>query len=378
MKKALIVFISLLSIQAFCQLPVYKQHAEIQIEFNHNIEFAGLVFFMGSMAADASAPGARMTEGMLKKDWFAYDLSLCKRYEAHQKDTNLQIAAGFLEQLQATDIFPLLLNVAPFPKAKVHRGIHYGMIRGFAPGKDSLAAAKQAGLFLSALNHFYQTLSFDSYYKTAKPLYKKAMAEIKAALPASGSMPVMESFYGKKFAAYILLPSLTIPSGMAFGVKSSTAVGVKVYNVFGPFAKQHFDNKDSIDLGYNDPKHILELSVHEFGHSFANPVVDLLPDSLIQSRAHLFPPIQTAMDNQGYQTWKSCVTEHFVRAGEVIIARKAGRKTAADDLLKHYVEKRKFIYLPDLIPVLEAETKNSSSVTAYHEAVIKAFQSLPR
>lgn len=377
MKKVLIVFLSLISCQAFGQLPVYRQHAEIQIEFNHNIEFAGLVFFMGSMAEDASVPGARMTGGMLKKDWFAYDLSLFKRYEAHRKDTNLQAAAGFLERLQAPDLFPLLISVAPFPKAKLHKGIHYEMISGFAPGKDSTSAAQQVKIFLSALNSFYQTISFDNYYRTAKPLYRKAMAEIKAALPAGGSIPLMENFYGKKFTAYALLPSLTIPSGMAFGVKNRTANGISVYNVFGPFARQRFDNKDSLDLGYNDPKHILELSIHEFGHSFANPVVDLLPDSLIRSKAHLFAPIQTAMDNQGYSTWKSCITEHFVRAGEVIIARKGGRTAAADELLKYYVEGRKFIYLPAIISVLEDETQNGSSAAIYQQAVIRAFHALP-
>lgn len=365
---------SLLSIPAFNQLPVYNNNEEIKIQFDHNIEFAGLVFFMGSMAADASIPGAKMSTGPLKKDWFAYDLSLCKQYEAHQKDPNLQIASGYMERLEAPDIFPLLINVAPFPKAKLHAGISYEMIRGFAPGKDSLEASKEAGLFLLALNNFYNTLSFDNYYRSAKPLYQKALAEIKAALPPPGSISAMESFYCKSFSGYILLPSLTIPSGMAFGVNERTPKGIKVYNVFGPFALQHFTNKDSINLGYNDPRHILELSVHEFGHSFVNPVVNRLPDSLVQSKANLFAPVQTAMDNQGYQTWMGCLVEHCVRAGEVIIARRMGRTAAADDLLNHYVKERKFIYLPKIIPVLEVHMINKED--SYYEALVKAMEGL--
>lgn len=365
---------SLLSLQAFNQLPAYNNNAEIKIQFDHNIEFAGLVFFMGSMAADVSVPGAKMSTGPLKKDWFAYDLSLCKQYEAHQKDSNLQIASGYMERLEAPDIFPLLINVAPFPKAKLHAGISYEMIRGFAPGKDSLEASKEAGLFLSALNNFYNTLSFDSYYRSAKPLYQKALAEIKAALPPPGSISAMESFYRKSFSDYILLPSLTIPSGMAFGVNERTTKGMRVYNVFGPFALQHFTNKDSINLGYNDPRHILELSVHEFGHSFVNPMVYRLPDSLVQSKAYLFAPVQTAMDNQGYQTWMNCLVEHCVRAGEVIIARRMGRTAAADDLLNHYVKDRKFIYLPKIIPVLEVHMINKEN--SYYEAMVKAVEGL--
>lgn len=375
MKKVLTILMSLLSLQAFSQLPSYTDKSEIQILFNPNIEFSGLVFFMGSMVAEASAPGAAMPTGQLKKDWFAYDLSLCKRYSSYQKDNDLQVGSGFMEQLQASDIFPLLMNVDRFPNAKLHPGISYEMIKGFAPESDSLEAAKQAGLFLSALNRFYQKLSFDEYYRSAKPLYEKALNEIKAALPATGSIAAMESFYLKNFNGYILVPSLTIPSGMAFGVKTQLDRNIKVYNVFGPFAVQHFDNKDSLNLGYNDPKHILELSIHEFGHSFVNPVADRLPDPLLNSKVKLFLPIQKAMDDQGYPGWRICLTEHFVRAGEVIIARRMGRIAAADDLLKHYVEDRKFIYLPKIIPVLEAYTKKAEQ-GSYYEALVEAVESL--
>lgn len=126
------------------------------------------------------------------------------------------------------------------------------------------------------------------------------------------------------------MPSLTVPSGMAFGLRGENRGENRVYNLFGPFAVP--DTAAAIHLGYDDPQHILGLSIHEFGHSFANPVVAALPDSLIQSKIALFAPIHEAMDNQGYPTWKSCVTGHFVRAGEVIIARRMGRIKAAEDL----------------------------------------------
>lgn len=352
------------------QLPA-DTTGEIRVRFEHNIEFAGFVFFLGTMASDANAPGAKMSSGILKKDWFHYDLLLANRYQAFTDDPDLAIAAGYLEKLQASDIFPLLMSVNNIPDAVLPNGIAKDKIIGFATYNDSTEAASEATAFLSALNRFYKTISFDTYFRSSGKYYKQAMQEIKSALPVPGSIAMMEKFYGKRFETYTLLPSLTIPSGMAFGVNIKSDRGVEIYNLFGPFDVPGLDS--NISLGFNKPQHLLELSIHEFGHSFVNPVVNHLPDPLISSKRSLFNPIAAAMDNQGYPDWNSCVTEHFVRAGEVIVARKMGRIKEADDLLKNYIETRKFIYLPRIIPVLESAVSNGKT---YTEAVRLAMEAL--
>ena len=55
-----------------------------------------------------------------------------------------------------------------------------------------------------------------------------------------------------------------------------------VFNIFGLSIKK--DVKDSIEAGdrkfnagdftFNDPERIRELTAHEFGHSFVNPIAD--------------------------------------------------------------------------------------------------------
>ena len=371
MKKLILSLVLFCTENAVAQLPAPDTSGEISIKFEHNIEFAGFVFFMGTMAADAAAPGAKMNSGVLKKDWFRYDLFLADRFKAFADDPDLAIAAGYLEKLQAPDIFPLLMSVNNIPGAVLPNGISKDKIIGFATYNDSTEGANEATVFLSAMNRFYRTISFDDYFSTAGKYYQQALNEIKAALPDPGSIEMMERFYGKKFDTYTLVPSLTIPSGMAFGVNVKNAQGIGVYNLFGPFAVPVLDS--SLSLGFNQPQHILELSVHEFGHSFVNPVVSQLPDPLISSTRSLFNPVATAMDDQGYPDWNSCLTEHFVRAGEVIIARKMDRTKGADDLLRNYVDKRKFIYLPRIIEVLERVISGGGS---YAEAVRAAAEAL--
>lgn len=373
MKKILFVLACCISGKLSAQLPVEDTTAEIRIRFDRNIEFAGLIFFMGAMSADASMPDAKMSSGQLKQDWFGYDLALTSQYKAFLDDPDLKAAAGFMEQLQAADFFPLLMNVASFPKATLYPGIGYEIIAGFAERGDSMAAARQASLFLSAMNAVYSKMAFDNYYITHAVYYKHALAEIRRSLPPAGSIEAMEKFYGKSFAAYTLLPGLTVPAGMAFGLKTTSRNGIAVYNLFGPFDLQQIRDTATLDLGYNDPRHILELSIHEFGHSFVNPVVDGTPDSIRASKRSLFAPIRKAMDDQGYPTWGACLSEHFVRAGEVIIARRSGRKVEAEILMKNYIEQRQFIYLPKIIEVLESSMMQGKT---YEEAVMTAVKSL--
>ncbi|MBO9658358.1 MAG: DUF4932 domain-containing protein [Chitinophagaceae bacterium] len=373
MKTILFVAACLICSGLFAQLPSVDTSGEIHIRFDHNTEFAGFIFFMGSMADDAAAPGAKMETGTLKKDWFRYNLALTEKYKAFKDDADLKTPAGFMEELQASDIFPLLMNVAPFPAAAMHKEISYSSIENFAPGRDSITTARQAGMFLNALNNIYRKMSFDKYYQEAAVYYQQTLKEIRTALPPAGSIAAMESFYGKRFAEYSVMPSLTIPSGMAFGLKIKETRGTAVFNLFGPFAVQKIDRRDSINMGFNNPQHILELSVHEFGHSFVNPVVDALPDSVIFSSRAKFEPIREAMNNQGYTTWKSCLSEHFVRAGEVMIAKRMDRTNAAANLLKDYMEKRKFIYLPVIIEMIETAIAGGRS---YKDALSIAAEKL--
>ncbi|MET0464511.1 MAG: DUF4932 domain-containing protein [Chitinophagaceae bacterium] len=373
MKTILLSAACFICLRISAQLPPVDTSGEIHIRFDHNTEFAGFIFFMGSMADDALVPGSKMDNGQLKKDWFRYNLALTEKYHAFRDDADLKTATGFMENLQSTDLFPLLMNVAQFPAAAMHAGVSYRSIEEFAPGRDSLETTRQASIFLNALNNIYIKMSFEKYYVDAAVYYQQTLEEVRSALPKKGSIAAMEQFYGKRFTEYTVMPSLTIPSGMAFGLKLPGARGTAVFNLFGPFAVPQINRNAPIDMGYHNPQHLLELSVHEFGHSFVNPVTAALPDSLLlSSRAH-FEPIREAMDNQGYPTWKSCVTEHFVRAGEVIIAKRMGRTAAADELLKSYIQKRKFIYLPVIIDAIEHAMKEGRT---YEDAVRMAAERL--
>jgi hypothetical protein len=127
-------------------------------------------------------------------------------------------------------------------------------------------------------------------------------------------------------------------------------------------------------MGFADEKHIRELSTHEFGHSFTNPLLEKIPQKLISETAILFDTIKAAMKDQGYNNWKTCLYEHFVRAGEVIIASNLGNDKDAEKLKADYITSRKFIYLPIMISELEIYSKNPG--ITYEQVVVRIMEKL--
>ena len=99
-----------------------------------------------------------------------------------------------------------------------------------------------------------------------------------------------------------------------------------------------------MDLGFGNCQRLKELSIHEFGHSFVNPITDTLPQQLITGTEHLFDSLKEKMSLQGYNAWKVCLYEH-VRAGEVVVAELLGDTTASTRLRSEYIKDRGFIYL---------------------------------
>lgn len=67
--------------------------------------------------------------------------------------------------------------------------------------------------------------------------------------------------------------------------------------------------------------------------------------------------------------------EHFVRAGEVMIARKLGNAKEAEKILQDNI-KAKFIYLPTIVEELEKYDNNKSLYKSYDDFVPSVIEKL--
>jgi hypothetical protein len=195
--------------------------------------------------------------------------------------------------------------------------------------------------------------------------YVRALEEINKIKPENKWIEALEDFYEQQFLEYKIVPSLTFWSGPGFGFSKSEERGAKAYFVLGPFTDDfRFDAEDRLKT----------LAIHEFGHSFVNHLLEVACSDLIDETRLLFDPISEAMGPQGYNEWNTCVNEHFVRAGEVLIPELMGNMSMSKSALKWNVEGREFIYLPFIVDRLR--TYRVLKDLSYERSVIETMKDL--
>jgi len=377
MKRMLFAVWAVAGLMATSRAQVKKDteiRKSIVVEISPNVELLGFVYFLGYQGNEIALHDQSFEINHHKtngKEWFAFGWRLYNEYKPFEKNKNLQIAAGVAGKIWLDYLINLLIQLDNFPNAKLPDNIAEKYYIRFSEKGNEQEARVNVKIFIDALNHLYQEVKFNDYLTKYEPYYHIVLKQINQGLPGSKFLPAMESFYKRQFGSYHLIPSLTIPTSMGFGVSYEQNNEVVVSNVFGPLWFQHLEEINNPDLGFSDKRRIRELSTHEFGHSFVNRVIDSLPQRLIEESKPLFDSIKNVMSEQGYAEWKICLYEHFVRAGEIIIARNTGYLPEAENLLKEYVETRKFIYLPIIIKVLEDYNKNANS--SYKSYVIEAL-----
>lgn len=340
---------------------------QFAVKVNINVELLGFVYFLGYEGAQTETPSYPERD----RGRYAYGIELYHQYKSFAGSKNLAVAISCAQDIWLDYFINLLILLDDFPNAKLTGQIAPAYYLRFSPNGNAAEARRNAEAFIEAMNALYREVNFGAYLVQSRNLYANAIAQVQAGLPEDRFLPAMESFYQGHFDSYNLVPSLTIPAGMGFGAKYESAGKSHAFHVFGTFALQQWTDSTRLDMGFADKKHLLELSTHEFGHSFANPCVDRLPEELVHDTQTLFDPIRAAMEPQGYNNWKTCLYEHFVRAGEVVIARNLGHHEDAERIRNYYMTGRKFIYLDALLT--ELDKYNTIRKGTYQQAAMNAM-----
>src|SRR5688572_76286 len=348
---------------------------KLRVEVNRNVELLGLAYFLGFEGVDIESKTVEIGGKKIpKKDWHNYGFYIYGKYKSFATSENLGKAFTVADHLWLDYIISLLLQVENFPNAKLKESTDQSYYINFSKTKDIPEATRNVTIFLNGLNDFYKEINFENYFIETKAFYEKVINEVRSGLPKQDFIRAMEDFYKNKFDGYVLVPSLTIPKGMGFGPRMTTGKSTRVFNVFGAFDTQEFLNAKELKMGFTNQNRLRELSVHEFGHSFVNPTVDKLPGEIFSETEKLFEPLKSAMSDQGYNTWKVCLYEHFVRAGEIMIAEKLGDKDGARRLQTEYEQERKFKYIPAILVELKKFDKGIHKT--YYDAVLRSMEEL--
>ncbi|QGY46856.1 DUF4932 domain-containing protein [Maribellus comscasis] len=210
--------------------------------------------------------------------------------------------------------------------------------------------------FANSLQNFAIKSNFEKFYNSQTDFYKRVVDSIKQTIPDENYIRTLENYYGDKKESYTIIADPLFQRG-GYGPQIQSDDGELVYSILGA--------KNSINgFPVFGDKNIFEhIMLHEFSHSFVNPVTERYLKAVNNSE-NLFEPIENKMRKMAYPEWSICVNEHLVR---VNVARMLAKlKHNKSDILKQEFN-RGFIYIYDLDSLMEGYESSRNIFKKYED-----------
>ena len=224
--------------------------------------------------------------------------------------------------------------------------------------------------FADKLRDFAAETDFLNFYDSCKTFYDETLTLAFNTLGNMNYIELMEDYYGETKYKYIIIPTPLFDGG-GYGPRVDLPEGQYVYNVLGP---ANLNNSIPAFGKESDFKHII---LHEFSHSFVNPLTEKNIDEVNKS-SELFEPIKEKMKEQAYSNWYVCVNEHLVRTNVIRMRIKNEGESIKDDLME-YEKSRSFIYISQLDTLMQRYESNRTKYPTYEDfypEIINLFNTL--
>lgn len=195
--------------------------------------------------------------------------------------------------------------------------------------------------FLRATRQFVKDTSFREFLERHKSLYQETESRMKNLVEKEGHLEWFGEYFGEGAGANFTLVLALLNGGSSYGARCAHPNGKRdVYCILGVW------QTDSNGLPqFTSPT--MQTVVHEFGHSYANPVVERHLSELEPAGNELYRAVAAKMRSQAYGDGHTLLCESLVRACEVRYAARYGGATAARSLTG-YQKGRGFLWTEEL------------------------------
>jgi hypothetical protein len=240
------------------------------------------------------------------------------------------------------------------------------------PRLDKRWNGERAKAFLEALNRFAVESKAEEFFKSNQPLYDKAATRLTERVNGKPYRAWLDSFFGAKAGAeFTAIPGM-LNGGSNYGVGVLHANGRE--EVLPVIGVHKFDAEGVPVFEESDGPTI----VHEFCHSFTNPLVDKNIKTLLPSFEKLFPTRANVMRQQAYAGPREMAYETLVRACTVRYAmEKEGKDAGAAQLADERA--RGFLWtgeLVDLMSVYQLQRDKYPTFESFMPEVVALFAKL--
>jgi Domain of unknown function (DUF4932)/Bacterial Ig-like domain len=230
-----------------------------------------------------------------------------------------------------------------------------------------------ARAFLSDLRTFAREAQTDRFLRSHERLYATAVDRLRQLVDSAGD----PKWFGRFFGHFPVKPFTIVPAllngGGNYGPRIRTpADGEEFYAIVGVYLT------DRDGLPYFDEREMPNI-VHEFSHSFINPIIARHLDQFESAGPQVLAAEEQQMKDQSYDTWPTVITESLVRA-TVVRYRLSHEGPEAADAEIAAQKARGFLWIRDLSNVLgQYETARGQypDFEAFLPRVAGYFESLP-
>ncbi len=200
--------------------------------------------------------------------------------------------------------------------------------------------------YVAALRQFAMDTDFYIFFAAHREYYTSLIADHEKSIREGNYLQALENYYGWEQSAYFVIFAPLLKT-VAFGPRVYKDNGdIETYCVFPAF-----DVAEDGRITFKTGKALQNRILHEFGHSFVNPLVE-------QRKAEI-APYARLMQSLTYNTlanygneWHISVYEHIVRAVTTRLTyEEYGAEAGEKELLAH--EKQGFIYTRFLCKKME-------------------------
>ena len=224
--------------------------------------------------------------------------------------------------------------------------------------------------FADKLRAFAKETDFMKFFNNKQKFYNYIQNDMIRTIGDTNYTKLLEDYFGERKHSYNILPAPLFHTG-GYGPQVENTEGMDIYNVAGPMAYS------SGTLSFGNKEYLLYILLHEFSHSFVNPVTTKYFAQINNSRA-LYEPIRTQMQAQAYSQWETCVNEHLVRTVVARLALKM-RGEAYKNMVINQETSSGFIYIRNLDSFMveyENDRAQYPNFESFYPRIIELFNSL--
>jgi hypothetical protein len=225
--------------------------------------------------------------------------------------------------------------------------------------------------FQELARRFVKDTDFETFIRAHENLYRTAESRMEKVLEDFGVVSWFDSFFGAKPDASFTVLLGMMNGGACYGPRVVFPDGSEeLYCVLGVWLK------DRRGLPRFD-KSVLPTIIHEFCHSYVNPLVNFHAGDLEKAGQRIFYSVEDAMRRQAYPGWRTMMYESLVRACVVrFMLASEGEAAAEQQIVRENTNM--FFWMRGLSSLLgeyEAHRGKYPDLDSFFPEIVKFFDS---